>query len=147
MWYQYYFTGLHRTPVLYTVISLDSGMSTLVFQWIPVLEFSAMTWENTFIVVSLCHSECDQSPLVYYECPSAQVHFLLPATSTILAFALLALLTRLNNPKPINVLYILQQFSCDMVKNYWLMAQLSACVIYCVFFYVFSIHVIDIYCI
>ena len=63
MWYQYYFTGLHQTPVLYAVISSDCSTSTLVFQWIPVLAFSAMRWENIFIVVSLCHSECDQTPL------------------------------------------------------------------------------------
>ena len=63
MWYQYYFTRLYQTPVLYAVISSDSGMSALVFQWIPVLAFSAMTWKNTFIVVSLCHSECDRTPL------------------------------------------------------------------------------------
>ena len=43
MWYQYYFTGLHWTPVLYAVISLDSGTSTLVFQWIPVLAFETAT--------------------------------------------------------------------------------------------------------
>ena len=63
MWYQYYFTRLHRTPVLYAVILSDSSTSTLVFQWILVLAFSEMTWKNIFIVASLCHSECDRIPL------------------------------------------------------------------------------------